>query len=181
MSASTLSRLERAIAQRNPLLLHVLQPGLTELEIMSAINKAGMNGDLRAILEVYHWRNGMDPRSQLSLLESSLFPKSIYQFLSLQNAIEMYKTLQQAADDLAAITGDPTGISRSVKQCFPLFWDGSNCSLGVGLTPGAQNPVVMINFGNTEPFCEVYRAFEEFLEDVARANEENDRLKCFHL
>lgn len=159
----------------------ILRPGLSEGEVRGLLGRAGVEGEIGALVALYTWRNGERPDTGLPAREVAFFPNDIYHFLSLEEALDNFRGNQEAAADLVEITGDPTHLREGMRRYFPIFTDGSTGFLGVDLEPSNRSRVVVIEFESTEPFVEAYPSFAEFIEDAIRANQEDDRLSCFQI
>jgi SMI1 / KNR4 family (SUKH-1) len=179
MVEKLLADLYEAVSARSPSMRRLLRPGLREEEIRARLVDAGVEAPQEALIQLYSWRNGAQREAGLSNYDWCIFPKGIHHFLSLEEAVEEFKSNREAAAELVGITGDPTKLNEGASRYFPIFWDGSTGCLCVDLEPSKHGRVVMMEFESTEPFVEAYPSFEAFLEDAIRANREDDNLACF--
>ena len=177
-----LRQLEQAITRRNPLLAERLKAGLPESDIRAALSKAKVVGAIEPVVQLYSWRNGMALDEQTPMGETSFFPVDIYQFIDLESAVNQLKTMDDAAKQLRGMlegTKAHSMFSGITGSLFPLFTDGATGTIAVDLTPAKRNRVVTVEFESTEPVHQAYGSFEEFLNDVIRANREDSSLACF--
>ena len=165
-------RFERALAKRNPLLVQLLQPGLSEADVQKQLRTAGITGIHKPICSLYSWKNGTRTTRGRTLEELSLFPQSPFCFEELQQMLAHFVGFREFAEN------NP-GFAAAVGRCFPLFWDSSSQWIAIDLK-SAKGRVVLFDSEMAPPIQELYCSFAEFLEDAIRANEENHGLSCFH-
>lgn len=181
MSALSLQKLEQAIKTGNLFLAERLKPGLPESEIRAALNRAKITGAVQPVVDLYSWKNGTILDGETALEKTGFFPGQIYQFVDLETAVQNWKTMNDAAGQLSEMLQGTEAESMFdlAGQYFPVFWDGATGSLAIDLKPSNKNRVVMIEFESTEPICEGYGSFNEFIADVIRAQTEGGTLACF--
>jgi hypothetical protein len=169
-----IQKLEAAVLNRNPLLVEKLRPGLPAEKIKKDLKRAGIEGSIDPIVNLYSWKNGTVLDMDLASLKTGFVPESVYQFTELKRAIvdmNGYKEYARYHSRLSALVG----------RYFPFLWDGSTGWIAVDINPASQNRVVTIQFEDDKPLREAYGSFEVFLKDVIRANNENDSLFCFQV
>jgi len=181
MNPALLQKLEQAIKARSPLLADLLKPGLPESKIRTALKRAGVTGEVQPVVDFYSWKNGTNLAAEATLEMTGFFPGAIYQFMDLETAIQNWKMMNDAADQLAEMLQGTEAESMFdlSGQYFPMFWDGSTGSLAIDLDPLNNSRMVMIEFESTEPICEAYGNFSEFIADAIRVHKEGGTLTCF--
>ena len=181
MISSSLQKLEHAIKARSVFLADRLNPGLLEPEIRAALKRAGITGAVQPVVDFYLWKNGTILDDETALEKTGFFPDEIYQFIDLETAIQNWKAMNVAAQQLSEVLQDTEAepMFELAGQYFPMFWDGATGSLDVDLRPANNNRLMMIEFESTEPVCEAYGNFSEFIADAIRANTEGGTLACF--
>jgi len=172
MSKALLEDLERAIRQRNPTLAQRLRPGLPESRIRKMMAERDIAGVIDPIVALFAWKNGSRLDPKITLEQSSPFPASIYTFMDLEMMIQDFIGFKEVGAYHPKYT-------EVVDRYFPIFWDGSTGYLALDLEPSGHNRVVLLDPESEAFVSQAYLSFEEFLKDAIRANEENDRLKCF--
>lgn len=187
-----IEKLEAAILRRNPLLVqHRLQPGLTNAQIKKELKRAGIEGAVEPITELYSWRNGciLHGKPDNGLIGGFVPPKVVqlnqgqkefllqygikrdtetisYHFIPLKSAILYLKESKAFGH---------------ADTYFPFLWDGSVGYIAVDIDPDGKNRVVLIQGEKSkddQPLREAYVSFEEFLKDAIQANENNELLNC---
>lgn len=169
MKKALFVNLEKAILATKPKLAEALQPGLTEAQITDALNRANLDKNVDAVVALYSWKNGAD----MAKAQEGFFSESIYQFLSLEAAVEHCANLQVAVNALIAL-GSPVEMPQEAGRYIPVFWDGVTGYLAIDLKPDMSNRVMEIEFESEEPFREVCDSFDAFLADVTEAIQENE-------
>ncbi len=172
MNINRFRELESAVLARNPLLTDKLQPGLSRNRIQRILKRAGVEGEIGPLIELYSWRNGTILDRDLASSKTGFFPDDIYQFLDLEMAMLHFGSWREAANYHPNLRD---GVGRYV----PMFWDGATGWLAMDTNASAHNRLVFVEFEDPEPYREVYSSFDEFLADAIRANIENERLSCF--
>jgi len=178
MSSQLFSELERAIRSRNPVAADGLQPGLPDLGIREALDRERVGGDHDALVEIFSWKNG-SKLSDKPLSETSLFPRSVFQFLSLEAGMEHFRGFKVVAD-VTRETGPLYALLSAIAiRYFPLFWDSGHGYLVVDLQPGSSRGVMLVEFESDDPLRQAYSSMGAFLRDAIRANLQNEPLMCF--
>ncbi len=171
MKNNLFTTLENALLTRAPQLAAVLRPGLAETEIRSILSRAKIRGNVDALVALFSWKNGAD----MAKAEESFFPESIYQFLSLEAAVDLYVHTQRAASALIAF-GSPVVFPHDPRRYFPVFSDGVTASLAIDLNPGMNNRVMEIEFESEEPYREICESFEGFIAEATKAIQKGEPL-----
>lgn len=169
-----IQKLEAAVLRRNPLLAEKLQPGLPVDQIRKDLKRAGIEGAIDPIVQLYSWRNGTVLDMDLASSKTGFVPEVVYQFVNLKRAIVYMKGYKEYAHYHSR-------LSALVGRYFPILWDGATGWIAVDIKPSSHNEVVTIQFEDDKPLREAYPSFEVFLKDLIRANEENDSLFCFQV
>ncbi len=173
MNTALFEKFEVSLGKRNPQLAERLQPGLSENRIRRMLERAGVQGMVEPIVDLFSWKNGVNNDCQaLSREQASLFPKSVYIFMELDMMTCHFGNFKDCMEHHPA-------YAKVVGRYFPLFWDGSNSWLGIDLSSANNNRVVLIHTEFEQMVFEAYNSFEDFLKDAIRANEEDVSLTCF--
>jgi hypothetical protein len=167
MNAIPVEILETAVLGRNPLLGKKLQPGLPESKIRRMLSRAKLLGDIQCLVDLYMWKNGTILDPEMADSKTGFFPAPIYHFIELDRAIGDLGFFKEAAVNYPA-------LSEAVGRYFPIFWNGSKSWLAVDLKPSCRNRIIhVVDCRSDQPFREAYHSFEEFINDVIKANDEN--------
>jgi hypothetical protein len=145
---------------------------LPEKRIRTKLEKAGVTGNVEPLVELYTWKNGCNLDSSLTQAQASPFPESIYMFMDFSMMLSHFDGFREGA------VYHPR-YSDLVGRYFPLFWDGSDGWIAVDLDRTRHTRVVVLVMELEDAVLEAYETFDSFLMDAARANNENDELKCF--
>jgi hypothetical protein len=173
MNDEILKRFEVAIECRNPLLIKSLRPGITAEKIKKKLDRAGITGAIEPIVWFYSWRSIC---REVFYLKLGFFPRQFYMPVDLSMAIADMIGFKEIAD---AHPENPR-LAEAVGCYFPLFLGGRSEAIyiAVDISPGKQNRI-MINDLSDSTFREAYPSFNEFVEDIIRANNEDVGLRCF--
>ena len=162
-------KLERAILSGRPELAKSLQPGLSHERVREILNRARVEGNVYAVVALYSWRNG----SHTATPWETFFPKAIYHFLPLEDAVQHWASVQKAIGTLVEL-GTPVAMPKEEGRYLPTFFDGASGSLAIDLKPGMNNRVMAVEFESEEPFREVCSSFDEFIIEATRAIEKDE-------
>ena len=172
-----LTKLDTAIAKRDPRLAKQLRPGLSAKGLNRWLKK--VPGDTAPLVELYGWHNGTEPlrwsegdTHKMSLLELSLVPGELCIFEDAEMTAANFAGWRELARY-------HTRVEEAVGRYFPILADGSDTWLCVDLKLGQKHRIVYFELQNDRPFKEAYATFEEFLLDVLRANETGEPLRFF--
>ena len=201
-----IQKLESAVLRRNPPLAQSLQPGLPAEKIRKELKRAGIEGAIEPLVELYSWRNGTVLHGESAAFKAGLragfaptvisSPSESYKaelerickmagrpfdpdvkiytsfhYLQLRTAIVRFKSYKESA------RSQPK-LSILVGRYFPILWDGSAGYIALDINPSGHNRFVAIQKRDEKPLREAYGSFEEFLADVVRANENDERMFC---
>jgi hypothetical protein len=195
----SIEKLQAALFARCPSLAEILPPGLSAAKIKKALSKAGVEGAIEPIVELYSWRDGcpggyadsykMDttggfvPARIVPLSASQIeFMRAIgasrvssperFHLLGLKRALGHMKDYRDALSRrtvMAALAG----------RYFPFLWDAtSSVYLAIDLNPSAGSRVIKFQHRETLEMWEAYDSFEAFLADAIRCNETNTPMAC---
>jgi hypothetical protein len=67
-------------------------------------------------------------------------------------------------------------LKKVAGKYFPFLWDGSTTWLALDLNEKKGDRVMVIQFDSDNPLREAYRSFDECLEDIIMANENDVQL-----
>jgi hypothetical protein len=164
--------LEAALVARSPRMAQRLQPGLPEARVRKRLQRAKVGGAIEPIVQLYCWKNGTNLGWDLDRDEDRFFPGQVaYYFTELERAVNDCGFFKEA------VVNHPR-ISEAVDRYFPAFWNGSSNWFGIDLGDSIHSRVVIIEFDSDQPFREAYRSFEDFINDLIRANREKIELRC---
>jgi len=172
MVTKLLENLREAIRARNRVLAERLIPGLPEVRIRRALDRAKVQGAVEPIVRLFSWKNGSALDSTLEQMQASPFPGSLYMFMDLEMMLSHFKEFKECSK-FHPKYGEITG------RYFPMFWDGSDNWLALDLNPSCSSRIVLLETESEEMVREAYASFEDFLHDAIRANRQNQRLACF--
>lgn len=199
-----IQKLEVAVLRRNPALAGNLQTGLSAEKIKKDLKRAGVEGAIGPIIELYSWKNGSVLRGNSAEfragLEAGFTPPTVVQlsedvkqamllihgvkretdmetfhFMELGSAIVDMKSFKEYA-------AHQPRFAVLVGRYFPFLWNGSTAWIAIDTEPSDGNRIFAIEIDQTkngQPLREVYDSFEAFLKDAIRANENNEPLSCF--
>lgn len=165
-----LEKLESALAEQRPRIAKSLLPGLPEVQIRQILNRAKVGENVDAVVALYSWKNGSDRTDA----QQTFFPESLYQFLSLEAAVEKCLLIQKAVKALVEL-GSPIEMPQEDRRYIPAFWDGVTGFLAIDLKQGMRNRMMAVEFESEVPFREICDSFEAFLTSVTRAIQQNER------
>lgn len=177
-----LRRLGQMIAKRNPTLAGRLNPGMSEQNIQEILASANFDGELDPLIRLYSWRNGTNRKKGKAMDNAAFFPEDPYQFIDLESAVERWKSINQAAEQLQSMTADTAAASLFSEfsgQLFPIFDSFFDSCIAIDLSPGRGSRVVVVEFESETPVRQVYKSFDEFIRDAIRVNETETHLSCF--
>ena len=169
-----LKRLEAAILQHNPLLaLEYLKPGLS----VKALDKRFRNvsGNVGPLRMLYAWRDGTEfvnlvPGETFvaGISKVSFFPVDTFLFKDSEQAIAMMDTSSQAAQRHRI-------LKEGVGRYFPIF-TGTGAKFLFDLSPASGGRIIYFNDEAEKYYQLAYTGLDDFISDVAQANETNSRL-----
>lgn len=172
MNTSRFQEVESAVLARNPVLARKLQPGLAESRMQRNLKRAGVEGDVESLIQLYSWRNGTILDRNLASSQTGFFPGDIYQFLDLEMALGHLGHIREAAKQHPK-------LAKEVGRYVPMFWNGATGWLAMDVKASRHNRIVIVECEDPQPYREAYGSFDGFIADAIRANVENDRLLCF--
>ena len=199
MSESTtqlLHRLKTAVVRRNPSIAPAMTPPRTLDDVRAALKRVGINGNLKAVVELYSWHDGAFPKqdseaehlgiappvviqlpkSQIEFLEGlgvKVDPsKKVYNafnFFRLEAAVhwlKLFKKFAKSDPRYAAIAG----------RLVPIMSNNTGDHLAIDVTADSNNRVLLLS--KDFEVREAYSSFQAFVEDLICANEQNKLLTC---
>lgn len=175
MDKNLWERLESAVCSRNPKIGPRLQPGLNEEKIKKWLAKANLTGAIQPIVELYSWKDGMRVDFELRASKAGFFPGQNYFFDSLDKVSDTLRFMKAADKNRP----ESRKLGEGINRYFPFMCNGAVKFISVDLDPSHNNRIMLIDMDAESPFREAYGTFNEFIEDVIRANTENVGLSCF--
>jgi hypothetical protein len=199
-----LEKLEVALLRRNPGMATALHPGAKETKIRKDLKRAGFEGLIDPLVELYCWHDGCQlhgqtPEAQVTLREGFTPPvvsqPSEGHLAELKRICEMARKpfdpntkiytsfhllpLRTAIVYSKSLKSSPKPqLSSAAGRYFAVLWNGSNDYLALDTDPSAGGRVVMILAREEQPLREAYDSFDDFLTDLIVANQKNERLAC---
>jgi hypothetical protein len=165
-------RLEAAIARRSPVIWQHTAPGLDENIIRRRLKRAGFEGDIQPIVDIYGWRGGTFLNRDVAAEKFGITPGGIYHFLEFEMAIGHAGHLREAARF-------HPHLAPAVGRHFPILWDGSDCWYAIDTDAGCNGRVIHIESQSDRTFQDSYSSFDEFLSDLVECNESGEEMRCF--
>jgi len=162
-----MDQFEHAIRARNPVLAGKLQPGLAEAKIRKKLQRAGVEGDIEPIVELFAWKDGSHLDGSENESESP-FPGSNYIFSDFDMMTAHFKQFKEFA-------AFHTRYAKVAGRFYPIFWNGSTLWVALDLFQGR---VVLINGDDENPVREVCESFESFIREAIKANENGKPMDC---
>lgn len=193
-----IQKLGVAVLRRNPSLGEKFQPGLPIGKIKNDLKRAGVEGEIEPIVELYSWKNGTTLQDS-DALRAGFVPPMVYELSEIEKQVSLNNTglkrdtesrayhfteLKRALVDMKSFKEFARyhpRLSVLVGRYFPFLWDGSGSWIALDIEPSGGGRVVVIQTGevrDVQPLREAYDSFEEFLKDAVRANENNEPLAC---
>ena len=163
--------LEFALRDRNPELAELLAPGLQADQIEVSLRTVGIRAGFEPIIRLFGWRNGLKPVSFQDAGDTAIFPELAFHFLNLDVMIAHFRGLREG------FILHPNSEAAEGRY-FPLFYDWSTCYLALDLSSHSHR-IILFDPESEDLVCEAYSAFDGFIADAVRANQENDLLMCF--
>jgi hypothetical protein len=199
-----LQKLEAAVLRRNPGMANALNPGVKETKIRKDLNRAGFDGLIDPLVDLYSWHDGCQLHGQTPeakvTLRDGFAPPIISQpteayLAELRRICEMARKpfdpntriytsfhllpLRTAIVYSKAFKSSPKPqLSSAAGRYFAVLWNGSNDYLALDTDPSARGRVVSILGKEPQPLRHAYDSFNDFLTDLIAANENNQHLAC---
>jgi cell wall assembly regulator SMI1 len=172
-----LAKIDFAIRIRDIRLFNQLRPGAPSKIIDRRLQNIA--GDTSYLKVLYGWHDGTEPLRwtdgvdhNMSLQELSIVPGALCIFDDLEMAYASFTGWSEIARYNSV-------IGEAVGRYFPVLSDGSGSWLCVDLGRNMRGRVIRIDLESDQPCVEAYSSFIMFLEDLLRANEARDTLRCF--